>query len=711
MALITISGGTTIGAGGSVPKSYAHVYLRKKWGDDWRRFNEIIALEAVRRAWPARSEARLQINVGDIKRNDVANFQFRPFAHDFAAGWQDHYVALVAVPEQGTPYTFWCGYIPHQEVGLGGEREVNSQIQWEADIVMTAYGLDYLLERREIEPLGGSWFREITVDQVDRIDWRPDFNRAHPLGNYLQGNRSDFQYSFQPPGGGPPQDAYVFGAYNDSSVWSARDIIEYALVGSQSTISPNDEPHFFLGGPADAQSFLGEMKRTINHEGNSVRSLIEKLVDRRRGLHLWTSFQQTDQDGIMLPDGPVEIVVESLAKDPIAIGDVTLPANPSGVDLAVADALEIEESTVTFDSVTTYDRIVVTGERVVSCFTLGFLGTMGADYKQIIPAWSSAMETTYQELTDQERSNLDEVSAVYRLFRIPSDFDWFQGDALALQTLIPNFDANGNITFDDAQQPAPWNRYVRILPSLPLTKRTDQLAEQQELRFDKPFAIVEVLDEDGAPTGRWEFVDAKHEDGVPSATVTPGDRGGTIEIKFGPAHLLARNHFDPDADPNFQPTETDPAFDYERMLVTIAVEVDTRSKVDVVLGSGSRTLVIHVPDAHVWVTSPFTVDGLGVTRIPHTYVGPRVVRDDTRRLREVAAAARAWYGGDRRAINIREHGIFSPLPLGTMVSTIQMEGEQKEVNTVVTEQKWDLDSREPATSIRTGFTEIDLGGR
>ena len=709
MALISIAGGTSVGPGGSVPKSYCHVYRKKTWGGNWMRFNEIIALEAVNRAWPGRSEARLQINVGDIKRNELPDFEFRSFRHDLVFGWQDHYIALVAVPEQGMPYTFWCGYLPHQEVSLGGERQVGATLQWDANIVMTAYGLDYLLERRQIEPGGGSWIVDEAVNDIDRIGWRPDFNRPHPLGSYLQGNRSDFLYDFQPPGGGPALSTYVFGGESDTSVWSARDIIEYALFGSQSTIDPDDEPHFLLGGDGAVVDFLAEQERTISQEGMSVRDLVAKMVDRRRGLEMWTKFDLVEVDGFMLPSGLVELHLESISSDPIVVGDVTLPANPSGVDLDLADALEIEESVVTFDSVTTYDRIAILGERVISCFTLGF-ETAGNEFTRLEAAWTPAMEDTYHELGDPERANHDVVSAVYRLFRIPKDFFWLQGDSLDLQPLIPNFDNDGGIILSLMQQPTPWNRFIRILPNLPLTKRTDQLAEQQELRFEKPFAIVEVHDSNGVPTGKWEFVDAKHEDGVPSASVTPGDRGGTIEVKFGPAHLLARNHFDPEADPTFQPSETEPVFDYERMLVTIAVEVDVRSKVNVVLGSGSRELVIHVPDAHVWIASPFTVDGLGVTRTPHTYVGPRVIRDDTRRLREVAAAAKAWYGSDRRAVNISELGIFAPLPLGTMVSTIQMEGEQKAVNTVVSEQRWNLDTENPTTGISTGFTELDLGG-
>jgi hypothetical protein len=153
------------------------------------------------------------------------------------------------------------------------------------------------------------------------------------------------------------------------------------------------------------------------------------------------------------------------------------------------------------------------------------------------------------------------------------------------------------------------------------------------------------------------------------------------------------------------------------MILTVAVETPTHPTVTVetlappTLGPTpvpifeSRKLVIDIPDAQVWVVGPATVVGVNADGTPQYHSGDRVTRDDTERLRTVAAVAAAVYGKRRTSIRMTRRGLIGPNALGHVIQSVSIGQEVHDVNSPVTERRFDFVNG--TTEISTGWVELD----
>ena len=679
------------------------VHMKQTWDADWVYVPYVRALSGKFVALPGKSTVQLVFDYGEIAREGRSTF----FDSAKLANY-DHFVCLKVLPEGMPGWVLWTGIIPAHAFEVEGTKLNGTIVKTSGKETMTAHGFEYLLERRRI--IGGWVYEEgLSPYTAKNIGWAPTFNHRQSRGAALLGNRSAEKIVTDGPTVIPLSYGFAtdLDAIGNPFRWSVRDVIEYLLQWSNPL--GGVEPTFILEGPDQAPydliGYLDELYDVVAPEGRTVWDLLKKLLDRRHGLSalLAPSF---DSDGF--PDGskPISLYAFSMTDVPSRVGGFTFPANPFWVDLTIDVGVTLKRAVVRTDSLGTYDKIVVEGERVVSCFSVEIDPLDGRAPIEI--AWPAADAVAYKAADKAERERKKDLwERVYRMFRLPDDFDWSGYNAFN-----PSFDNDGRI---DVATVAPfWNVMHRFLGWLPIPVSSSVAAESPVPGMTRPLVFVQKFNEDtGDPTGEWLWIESPplDDDGKPlfeKGSLTMHNREGLFEVGFNTHHYLARNHLlpDPDDDDAVSP----PVFDYERMVATIAVEADSVPRVQVTTqvtgGLTSRTLTIHVPGVQVWVVGTgSTVIGLNADGSLAYYTGSGVARDDTDQLRAVAALARSVYGKRRSAIRLTEEGIWSTAELGTMVRAVTIDQQRTLVNSVVTELSWDFVAG--TTTVLTEFLNLD----
>lgn len=689
---------------GSVLTKWPHaVYMKQTWDADWVYVPYLRALSARWAAFPGKSTAQLRFNYGECLREGRATY------FDYAQNANhDYFICITAVPEDMAEFVLWVGVVPAHAFNILGTKISGTTTTTAGDEMLTAHGFEYFLERRYVT--GGLVYEaDLTPHTAKRIGWAPAFNKRHPRGAALLGNRSAVKIDLSPP---PLLSvSYGFGIALDGDIpypWSARDIIEYLLYWSAP--SGAVEPGFLLEGPDqepyDLIGYLDGLYSAVLQEGRSVWDILKTVLDRRRGISAYL-VPSMGSDGF--PDGskPISLFVFSLSDTPSRVGGFVFPGNPSWVDVTLDEGLTLERAVVAIDALNSYDTIEVEGDRVISCFSAEVVDS-GTGRAPLEVAWPPADEAAYDAADDEERARMkDRWERVYRMYRLPDDFDWSGTNALN-----PSFDDDGNI---DLTTVAPfWNKMHRLLDWLPIKASAAVAAESVVPGMTKPLVFCETFDKvTGEPTGRWVWVEAPPLDdaGVKefeAARVTMHNREGLIGIHHETNHYLARNHFD--SEPTGDDASKPPVFDYERMVATIAVEADSvpRVRVTTQLAGGliGRKLRIHVPGVQVWIVAKGgTAIALDANGALAFYAGSEVARDDTDQLRAVAALAKSIYGKRRAAIRATEFGLWAIADLGTMIRSVTTNQGQTLVNAAVTEVRWDF--TQATTTIQTGFLDLD----
>jgi hypothetical protein len=684
-------------------KAWAHAYVRDGWVGPWLHVPYLQPLRSVEAVFPQRSTADFLYRYGDIKWEDRATN-----VHWLPEIGLDLYVCIRVIPERGFPFISWVGVMPAEQLQVFGTRVDQAGATHPAgDQTMTAYGLEYLLERRQVP---GAWVRipepeeppEPPEDNTgQQIGWSPQFNQRYVAGLQELGNRTADKLLE-----GGDEVSYGFGG---SSVWSHRDIVEYLLHYSNPLSVEITEPDFKLAPTAEAEDpeiieFFDAMQSRVTHEGRNVSSVLASLIDRSRGLGAriaWSVLPSGGQGEGGFPGGPVELELFSMTDLAITIGDVTLPANPLREHIALDSGLETEHSLVVVDAMATYDYLRVQGARVLSCFSVATIldTSWQIDRVYIEPAWSTADKNAYDAADDVGRKS-PQFERVYSRFRLPVEFDWTTEYD---QKLNPQFTQTGQI---DLETNAPYmNAGHRLRRELPILQPESGESANDEPNYMRMFALVRIP-LDATPeedAGKWVMADDTAS-GRQGGTLTPMGRELAFDLRYSPRHYVARNHFGGSG------AATQPQFDYDDMIVAVCVETDTRPAVDVLLGAPgvgrNRTLTITVPGVEVWVIAKGTAVGVNTDGTLDIYQGERILRDDTARLRHVAALARVVYSKHRKAVNVRYRGLRLDHPLGTYVVAAWADQVRHDVDSVVTQRVMDYENNR--TAVKTAFVELDF---
>lgn len=698
-------------------KFTAVAWTKTRWDDLWSFNRYLQPVNATEAMLPGQSKATFTYDYGEIKREDRSLFE----TYNTNRNIEDQYVAIMAVPADRAPYTLWVGIIPHQQMEIHNTRVAGGVAIPSGVQTVTAYGMQYILDRRSIEGaiVAGLYDKDGlgTVSTPITIGHTPSFNVSNRQSRIIGGNRSISKMLLDDGNA-----TYGFGDLNEASFWSIRDIIEYLLFWSDNR--NGQEPSFVSAGHTGMQSYLESTIKVVRHAGRSVLSIINGLIDRKRGMGAVLRFSHgsQDQNYLPVPGSLIELYMFSMTDTPITIGTVTFPKNTVRESVLLDNKIG-QQSVVILDRTKTFDEIIVQGNLVQSCFSVATgLGTGDPDspgawplhpdgetrfasvpalsdkrYVKIEPAWSPENQSIYLAGDDVARKDVL-LNKVFREFRIPPKFNWISeaGDVLA-----PTFEDDGSMS--SQLERFWWNGQQRFLGELPIQDPADVGEAEPNPKFLKPFVVFQILND---PKHIEKWVDS-HDPGVfaniPSASLHASDRNMSFNIKISPAHYIAQNHFDGATRSNQKPR-----LDYNRMFATVALETDQRVTVRVRTnqGNGNKRLIIQIDDAHVWLVAPGTIMGVDASGGLRMYDGDLVVRDDTDRLRHVAALAAAWYSKPRLGLNLRFEGLYLFHEPGNFIETLSINNVTSEVGTVISERSWDFINM--TTMIQTATIELDV---
>jgi hypothetical protein len=670
---------TTAVAPALYTRPQSRVLIRQKWTDAWATAPYLEAAEVTLAAAPSMPTARLRYRAGVIKREDEASF--RSFSLRDLTDW------FVRVEVLGATYradALFTGRIVDRD-----EQNPGSAAGPTRDHELTAYGLAHDLDRAHVF---GAY---VTNDgnNARAVEVPIAFNDRYVHGFRDVGNRSGVTVT-----GAGGKKAYAFAAYRDNAfktaVWSARDIVEYLLAN----YAPKGVP-WVLGGLPAALSVVEPPR--LETGGMTVWQLLNELVDRRRGLGFT----------VECPGEQAVVTIFTTVGTPATIDKQTLPANPNKTSIDLDDYGHlVDVSSVRVDGCQRYDRIRVNGSPVVACFTVGF------EDKTLVKGWTDQKETDYKagagadgtaEKNDAERAT-DKFEHVFSKFLIPEKtWNWTAGGGeskggAAKKFLHFSTDADGRLVFSPAiGNYRTWGH--TLLRHLPLLKdQRDQAdPEGQEPEYRDP--LVFVYDEQANPKG-YRYADNGSAADDVAGQVRMLDREFGFTLKTSPNHLLALNHWD-----GAKPTKHQPdRFDYAKLIATVAARLDALLSVDVKVNpAGDRYLVIELPDAETWFVLENTV--LELTNGAFKRQGrTQVLRDDSARVRAVAAFAKAWCSEERSVLTLPFKSVWTGTPVGYFVTTVRDAAGQRNVNSVVSQITYDLD--EMHTQVQTNYGELDFAG-
>jgi len=658
------------------------VRVSDTWASGWERADYIEPLTAEDVAGgAAHSKAELLFRYGRaIKREDASSFdQAEP------EDLRGKFVAIDMLPSQGPaigqvgpssggkPVNLWVGILTEETFDIHG-----SEGEPQGNQRFTAYGLEYLLDRVTI---AGAFVAG--DDGAIEIDWSPVFNERFRHGVQEIGNRSS-----APVEGDDDQSAYVFS--HDEEPWSNLDVAEYLI----EWFMPRNGPVFKISGQTDT---IEKAVERHDFEGWSIKQALDVLIDRRLGVG-W-EVRANDEDET------VEIHVFSVLDESVGFADVQIPANAEQVEFDFGDAQDIEAAVVTEEEHQRYDEILVQGARITSCFTVGV--------GQFKPGWGEAQEAAYKAAAGEEDAALNDSQRltdtfwrVYRVLALTDDWDWKSIDGHRVDVEV---DEEGRIVEDSdvSAEPRIYKHGRALLRALPFEKPGGD--ERSEPEYRPPF-VLGLLPESPSDKDWWFYLDAPPADGqVAPHSLRMLDREFAFELHSHTNHTLALDAWKSGDNP--ASTLVEPQVAWEDLIATLNVELDARLQVKVELseddesGQGRR-LVVRVPDAQLWYVVPKTVSEVSKGALLKHAGG--AVRDDSERLRRIAALAKAWFSRDRAAVTlVLKSRIHLGLKVGQLVTDASSGTQRRRIGTVITRRHFDF--RERKTTIQTSWTQLDFG--
>lgn len=694
------------------------VQIKLHWGQPWVDAPNLQCMAMSLCVAPAVSQATFEVKYGLRKDPGVALREVIPFGGMIA----DWYVRLV---DSVTNNNRWVGTFSQFKDKLhGADVGVPS-----GDEVLTAFGLERLLHRSEVEY---SWIllpgkaKVITrIQTLLPFNMRVQKDDGKRVVARLVGNRSAAKFG----------NSYVF-SQADGCTWTNRDIAEYLM--------DRFAPAFFNGQPLTGQvANLAALERAWR-PFRTVGEGLTALIDRRRG-HTWRIAISPALD----PTPVVQVCTVFDVAVPLSNRAVGAMLEPNGnmVNLDLDDETEkhwIGDVTIHGGSDSEYHRVVVRGSPLVVCGTVSFAtGTLNR-------AWDDQAETAYAAATDIDRENKQRFEGIYTDFVLndsqpPFEFDkWVTSTgedgttptaepAIALQKL-PLVDLSGQIQ----SSPTAWSHLFglgrTLLRQLPLLAGCayDDAAGPYAVYPDapeeyvKPMVFVQMpgtpvvapsLPID-APTTMLPGVFVKA-DKINDSHVTGGAVGSPISISVmdsrmgfklhtpaGFQHELASGHFTGES-------AEQPFFDYATLAATVAIATDAILSVEQSIqtpGDITRTLIIDCPECEAWYLMAGTIVDVQ-EGVPVLSPAGMVLRNDSDKLLTIAALARAWYGRVRTAATVTQaYARYDVMP-GAILQTVTFGGQVYQVQTLVSRVSWDFTKF--TTTIESDFGELDfleLGG-
>lgn len=634
--------------GGEPPaRNQVYIEVAQTWSasdDDWTHYPELIPIRCQRNSLSmGYSELEFEHYYGRVKQTYEEDLQTVAKFTPISGQW----VRLRVVLDM-EPVTIFAGqiYAPVEEVaGAANAASLpHGRQRW------LAYGPEWYLERARIDT---TWWRNPSGDDV-LLDWLGSVNVRNDDDGVV-GNRTATR---------GPSGQFTFGGTTE---WTALSLLESFLYFYITSVLTG--PDIIISIPAALVSYLSDLNangvpkyspRTDLRTVRNMRAFLMDVVSPARGL-----------DATVVPTATgFEVRIYALLPDGIVFDGHEYPANTDVEELEVSERQELGAS-VEYSRVGLFDRIRVRGERIVSCFTLGGPGSGLSDLAgTLYRGWAPLDESLYKAGTGTAADTPEEHDAARTNPAYEDVFTKFVVSTVGASAF--DFKAGAaNIVFDDTFAPTQnATRYqlsdLRTLDRLPLLQGYDYSVDPPTVQtytgtftpeYRRPLALVYVEDKAiWADATKLNAIDR----GRSNATIDTLDHGIGVRVRFSPQHWLAKGAWagaNKTAPPLVDPDNI--AYDYERLVATVAVELDHRIGIYIEpppeLQSGDGSFgTLDIPGAHYWWLTPDTI--VGVDEAGAVIRGPAagtVLRDDRDLLRALAVGAIARYLNERVRATIR----------------------------------------------------------
>jgi hypothetical protein len=720
------SGGATTAAS-AWPKH--QVQYRRKWSDAWTTLDYLQCRNFTTAASPTIPRASFLWRTGPIRREDRSAESSSVYDAVNPLDLDGAFIRVQLLPGAvspntpgnaggGEPFTVWVGVVAqlHTDVfgsarpfpGTGDGSRLSNVLNSDQEFV--AYGLEYLFTR---EPIVASWWADEQADEmepsIEQANHVLVFNERFIAGFTQIGNRSADRFPTPDQGAVPDaqrRTSYLFG--DTENAWSAYDIVEYLLAyfgPAKITIT--------IGGQVKAlQALKPPQVRVV---GMNLHQALNRVIDRRRGLGWVLRAVDARVPGGSLVGGGsnnFELFVFGVFDQAVQLGDGGIEANPPQ-QITLSTNRTLEKLTTMEGSIGRPGKIIVEGERVVSCFTVS------VQEETLAPAWSTSDEAAYKTGANLDQGPADTTHSpdakklndaaraaarfenVYRAFRIPNDWNWRAGSGTGTggnkQIASPLVNLQ-TAQLDPSQEFKSRGWGHRLLRTLPVKEATGAADNTPEYRA--PFVIAAV-------SGKHVFLHHHADASRRTAHLRLLDSDFGFVVEMSPNHLIAGSNWS-----GAKPSVDMPEFDYHTFLATVAVRTDATLRVEVAVPEGDESQQIHirVRDAEVWYILPNTVKDIDKDgQLVRFTEAEKLSRDDSPRLRQIAAMAAAWYGHPHASVEIKDRAMLFGYPVGTYISRATQFDSYQEINSIVSQLTIDLD--EASTTLNTDFVELEFDDR
>lgn len=575
------------------------------------------------------------------------------------------------------------------------------------------HGLELLLDRVRITQ---SWYDsggtlklckralQFNNDHDFRDDALTDTQRAERVFR----NRTQYEVTVD-------GEAFACHAFTDdlahAEFWSTRDIVDYLFT----FYPPKDSGNRLVIPWAltdRAQEVLPTWDRpTVRADGMTIKRILDQLLDRRR-LFAWQVIPNPDESGMLLD-------AFSFNESEITLpGGELQKANSTQTSLNLDTAVDVLSWTFRESESHRVARVVCRGARKRAVFSLSAMdGTLE-------PAWKADDETAYEtgptglgadHFTKKQRLQAyrreERFRRVYSWFRVPKDWDFKAGDGLGevLNPILPDDAETGAETVflpearfethlppgvmlqaptdsaEDRLQPAGWSvvgsRWVRL----------DSLSQSQRTANMVPGAVP------------LDFSCSLHmQPNGPGIIVTTSgglkwDREAIASVDFTPIAGV----------------DTTPPLNWRTMIFTVCLEMDDRvsgrwpakDEYEELEGDVARETVIDFGDKYrLDYVAPGTVKG-SIDGVLSRFTDGVYLRDDRKKLEDIARLVYEWYAVPRRAVSIRVRRVEMVFEVGQLITELGGVASARTINSVVTSAHIDLSAG--TTAFTTAFGELD----
>lgn len=696
----------------SASEPFVTCYTKVAWADSWTERPLLQALQISEQVAPAHPSAILAYRYGRAMLPEIGSRAADAALTTIARGsLTGHYVKIV-IAGLGT----WHGIIvdvSDNRAGVLGGTIPTGVEQY------TAFGLTWFLDQvpilaSKVKVQSGS----VLIDRCIPFNGGTDGTRRKNRVSWKNYDSSSKCFTDRTQTAEP-------------AAWKASNAIEYLLAN----FAPLDATGAALipfALHASALTFLDYEVGLIDYESMTPWQLITRLIDRRRGLGCHATIVSDTVTLVAWSQNAATITLPSGSE---------IPANPNTMTYDFDTAVNIKNAQVSTTLVAKFDQVIVRGERAGSVFSVRPTTNMEADWTtadQLKYDKGATTKAGYSDLEDSDKVAAnqdvrasDPLARVYSWWKLKSQ--WNGRSATDPATggapyAFPKIDSDGEA--DTSEGANVQIAGLRIEPFLPLRQGVDyaktsitvdtESEDDAETDFLAPLLLFKApVIRTSTQDAGWlhcERLNQASSSGSASRTFefsvdlsVREDAPGLILKTIGkPQHFIAEDLFQAQLDGEEVGPDSFSRLDW---LATVYMLQDQWCRAAYPLADDlpERDLIrpfsLYVPGAHLDYVVPGTIVAVDAGELKKTASGG-YVRDDRKKLKDIARLAYSWHGQERRILQLSFRGITSGFSLGHLITTIGSGGLSETVNTAITSITYDLQGG--MTSLSTSFGELDF---